>query len=73
MTREELQPLVGATVIAKRLGWDEEPTWDNEIPWKEDGEDPEVRGTLSILPFADTFAVLVGMEPVDPKTVVVED
>lgn len=73
MTREELQPLVGAVVTAKRLGWNIDPTWDNEIPWKEDGLDPEVRGTLSILPFDDTFAVLVGMEPVDPETVVVQD
>lgn len=73
MTYEELEPMVGVVVTAKRLGWNVDDTWDNEIPWKDDGLDPEVRGTLTLLQFDNTFSALVGFEPVDPDSVVVVD
>lgn len=73
MTREELESLTGTVVTAKRLGWDVEDTWDNEIPWKDEGLDETVRGTLNVLTFDGTFAALVGFEPVDPDTIVVAD
>jgi len=73
MTYEELEPLEGVVVDAKRLGWDVDAGWDNEIPWKDDGLDAEVRGTLGLIRFGDTFAAMVGAEPVDPATVVVVD
>lgn len=73
MTEAELKPIVGTVVTAKRLGWNVEDTWDNEIPWKDDGLDENVRGTLTILKFDGKFSALVGFEPVDPETIVVVD
>lgn len=73
MKQAELEQLVGVVVTAKRLGWDDEETWDNEIEWKEEGLDEEVRGTLTVLTFDGTFVPLVGYEPVDPDTIVVAD
>ena len=73
MTTDQLVKMNGATVTAKRLGWNDQPDavreFDQESYAEKGYASPELAGELEVIPFDGGMACLVGGQEADPASV----